>query len=385
MERIFLDHAATTPLHPLAREAMLPWLRDEFGNPSSLYLSGRAAKEAIDIAREGISQHLGCEFGEVVFTSSGTEAANFALIGTVLCSRDTRRKKILFSAVEHHCVLNCKPMLERLGFAVILVPVGNTGLVDLNQLESLIDDETLLVSVMTVNNELGCAQPVGQIAAMARAKGAIFHSDAVQSFATTTTDAGMVSFSAHKFGGPKGVGGLYVSKHVELEPTLVGGSQERGRRAGTENVAGIVGMHAALKHWQTPARELKDNFLEVLANSFPLGEGWSSVSETDGVKGFILTCPDSVDHIAHLRFPGIRAESLLIALDRMGIEASSGAACSSGSLEPSHVLLACGYSAEEAKQCVRFSFGPANTVEQMREAAIRVNEAVANIRQAAKR
>ncbi|MBC8064615.1 MAG: cysteine desulfurase [Chlorobia bacterium] len=372
MKRIYLDHAATTPLLPEVREAMLPWLESGYGNPSSLHEDGRKAKDAIDQARETISDALGCLFAEVLFTSSGTEAANLAILGAALNSTDTKRKRILLGAAEHHCVLHTQPMLEKLGFQVQLIPVDSESKLDLEAAESMLADDVLLVSAMHANNETGVIQPVEDVARLCRKQGALFHCDAVQTFLNLNLkpiDADLLTLSAHKVNGPKGVGSIYIRAGIKLQPLALGGGQEREMRAGTENVAGIAGFGAAVaKHIADPAI-LKSK--EAARNAF-----------LTNLKNHTQTIqkPQTLTGHAHLRFPGIDAETMLIKLDRMGISASSGAACSSGSLEASHVMLACGYSEREAKEGLRFTFGWPNTVEEAIEAAQRVNLCVSEIR-----
>lgn len=365
MSRLYFDHAATSPLLPEAREAMLPWL--DSGNASSLYSEGRAARSAIDEARETLSTTLGCLFAEVLFTSSGTEAANMALVGAALANEDSRRKRILMSAVEHHCVLETRPILERLGHEVELIPVDRQARVDLDALESSLGDDVLLVSVMHANNEIGTIQPARQISDLAHKVGALTHCDAVQTFRTLSwkfsdLDADIITISAHKIGGPKGVGAIYTRAGVILKPIIVGGGQEREMRAGTENVAAIAGFAAAVRSASPLSSVARDAFVA-------------------DVEDAIWTTPfaESLPGHAHARFPGVSAESILIRLDRMGLAASSGAACSSGSLEPSHVLQACGYSEGEAKEGVRFTFGRSTSVEDARLGASLVNECLVAI------
>ncbi|HVT13296.1 MAG TPA: cysteine desulfurase family protein [Fimbriimonadaceae bacterium] len=365
MRRIYLDHAATTPLVPEVREAMAPWLEREFGNPSSLHEEGRRARAAIDQARETLSGRLGCLFAEVLFTSSGTEAANLAIVGAALANEDSSRRRVLMGAAEHHCVLHTRPLLERLGYQVETIPVDQTARVRLDILEEMLGPDVLLVSVMHANNELGTMQPVEEVAILARRHGALYHCDAVQTFGFP--DADLVTYSAHKIYGPKGSGAIYIRAGTKVKPLAVGGGQEREMRAGTENVAGIVGFAAAVRalpsHFDSAVR---DAFLARLASA-----------------GFAPTVSDACETLAghaHGRFPGIDAETMLIRLDRAGISASSGAACSSGSLEPSHVLLACGYSEKEAREGLRFTFGRSSPMEDAEEAAERVIECAAALR-----
>lgn len=365
--RIYLDHAATTPLLPEAREAMLPWL-GLAANPSSLHAEGRAARQAVDESREAMATAMGCLFGEVVFTSSGTEAANLAVLGAALGNKDPRRTRILLGAAEHHCVLHTRPILERLGYRVGLVAVDREARVLPETLETWLSDDVLLVSVMQANNELGTVNPISELAKIAHDHGALFHSDAVQNFpwGGLVDDLGvdMLSVSAHKFYGPTGVGALYVRSGIDVRPLAVGGGQEREMRAGTENVSGIAGMAAALK-WNLAhpqgldfKRRARDHFAGLLtASGFVPSVSQSQASDAQLPGHF------------HCRYPGIDADTMLIRLDRDGVSASSGAACSSGSLEPSHVLAACGYSETECKEGLRFTFGKDNTLAQAEEAA----------------
>ena len=369
MTRLYLDHAATTPLGPMVREAMVPWLGTEFGNPSSLHEEGRRARQAVDEAREVLSARLGCLFGEVLFTSSGTEAANMAIIGVALhaLSSGNPRRKILMGAIEHHCVLHTAPMLEALGFQIGLVPVNRQGVY--RDVESLMSDDVLLVSLMHANNELGTIQDIRSFSSAIKGHGAILHADAVQTFGSkpfTVDDLGVdfLSVSAHKLYGPKGVGALYVRSGVRLQPTAVGGGQEREMRAGTENVAGIVGFAEAVRGSAIPSTEARDAFLSYL--------------QGDWVRSVSIDTPCLPGH-AHIRFPGIGAETMLIRLDRMGASASSGAACSSGSLEASHVLVACGYSDFESREGLRFTFGRGQDAETGKMAAQIVGEAATEI------
>lgn len=354
---------------------MLPWL--DAGNASSLHADGRRAKAAIDEARETVSEALGCLFAEVLFTSGGTEAANTAIIGTALANDDPGRNRVLLGAAEHHCVLHTKAVLERLGYRVDLVPVDREARVDVEALRTMLDSNVLLVSTMHANNELGTLNDVRQIAEAAHAQGASVHCDAVQTFGKqvresaemlTALGADLLTVSAHKLGGPKGAGAIYIRAGQKVKPLISGGGQERELRGGTENVAAIVGFAAAVRgaSARTAPTAVRDRFLDLLEGA-----------------GAVPTVADrslTLGGHAHVRFPGVSAETLLILLDRMGVSASSGAACSSGSIEPSHVLLACGYSAPEAKEGIRFTFGPENTLAEAEEAAARVRAALERLR-----
>jgi cysteine desulfurase len=345
--RAYLDHAATSPLRPEAREAMLRWV--DSGNPSSHYREGREARNAIDESREVLAGRFGCEFGEVIFGSGGTESCVGAILGAALANRDRSRSRILFSAAEHHCVLNTAEGITRLGYRVELLPVDEAARVRIDDLEKALDDDVLLVSVMHANNEFGSLNDVRAVSDSGHRVGAWVHCDAVQTFGfglrVSDIDADLVSVSAHKIGGPKGVGALYVRAGTPLKPLISGGGQERELRAGTENVAAISGFAAATSLPSDIDRiaRLRDRLWLGL---IPLGALPTLPAEVSCLPGHL-----------HVRFPGKSAESLLIRLDRLGLSAASGAACSSGSIEPSHVMIAAGYSAEEAKEGIRFTLG----------------------------
>jgi cysteine desulfurase len=368
MGRIYFDNAATTPMLGEAVDVMEPWLRGGYGNPSSLHAEGRAAKDAIDQSREIFSDLLGCLFGEIVFTSSGTEAANLAVIGGAISAREQNGSwEVILGAAEHHCVLHTREFLEILGFKVLIAPVDRQARVDINWLEKNVRGQTALVSVMHANNELGTLNDVVEIGEFCRKHAAFFHVDAVQTFPgnwrVDDFEADLVTLSAHKFYGPKSVGVLYTRSGVKPRALMVGGGQEREVRAGTENVAGIVGAGVAARivssddEWRETVRLVRDEFERGLSENFV-----ASVTDAHRLAGH-----------CHVRYPGIDAETVLIRLDREGIAASSGAACSSGSLEPSHVLEACGYSEEEAKEGLRFTFGRENTIDEAVTAANIVN------------
>lgn len=370
MPRHYVDYAASAPLLEEAWAAMEPWLRDEFGNPSSIHQEGRRAKGGIDAARETVSAHLGCLFGEVIFTSGGTEAGNLALLGTAM-ARPGGRNRVLISEIEHECILACAAPLQAMGLNVELIPCGPDGVIDPEAVSELLSDEVLLVSVMHANNEIGTLQPIAEIGARAHAHGALFHTDAVQTFghvpfSMAELPVDMVSVSAHKLGGPKGIGALAVRAGTSLSPLLVGGGQEREMRAGTENVGLMAGFAAALQATPLSTACARDAFFDEL----------SDLDYLRTVPAEVATLPGH----AHVRFPGLRAEVLLIRLDRAGISASSGAACSSGSIEPSHVMLALGLSEGEALESIRFTFGPTALEETGREVARLTREVVMSIR-----
>lgn len=364
---------------PEVREAMLEWLGDEYGNPSSLHAEGRRAKEVIDTAREVLSESIGSLFAEVLFTSSGTESANLAIVGAALANEDPRRNRILLGAAEHHCVLHVRPVLERLGYIVELIPVDREAVIKLGELDKHLSDDVLLVSAMHANNELGTLNDIVSIGNAVQSWGALMMVDAVQTYGTlpirvSELPVDLMTFSAHKLYGPKGIGAIYIKAGTKLKPILYGGGQEREMRAGTESVANIVGFAEAVRlvlpneSGRKQKKQSREAFVQTLVSANLKGLRFSVSPATPQLTGHV-----------HLRFEGLSAESMLIRLDRMGVSASSGAACSSGSLEPSHVLLACGYSEQEANEGLRFTFGIHSTVEDAQEAASRVIEAVTQV------
>lgn len=368
MNHIYLDYAATTPLHPEVAEVMRSWEDDEYGNPSSLHAPGRRAKQAIDEAREQVSSFANCLFGEVTFTSSGTEACNLAIVGCAMHHIGSSRSRILLSSAEHHAVLFTSNLLRKLGYTVELIRVNRDSTPDLDHLESLLGDDVLLVSTMHANNETGAISDISSIIELSHQCGVFVHVDSVQTFGFGMDDfsksgSDFLSFSAHKFYGPKGVGGLIAKAGTGFDPMLSGGGQEREMRAGTENVAGIIGCAEAIKTiLSSPSiRDLRDRLAKELAPSV------------------IPTLSSDTPHLAshfHCRADGLSAESVLIRLDQAGISASSGAACSSGSLEPSHVMLACGYSEAESNSALRFTVGKFTTAEEIDQATKIIREVI---------
>ncbi|MBV8959809.1 MAG: cysteine desulfurase [Actinobacteria bacterium] len=368
----YLDNAATTPLHPEALAAMLPFLGDRFGNPSGVHAVARDARAALEEARDLVADCLGARPGEIVFTGGGTEADNLAITG--LHAR--RGGTVVCPASEHHAVLHT---VASLGGRV--VPVTADGIVDFDALADALDDDVSVVSVMLANNETGTVQPLADIGALLRehAPNAVLHTDAVQAFpwldvATLAASAPLVAVSAHKFGGPKGVGALVVREGVAVDPVIHGGGQERDRRSGTHNVAGIVGMAAAMRvtveeRERTVARvgTLRDRLADGLLAAVP------GTRETgDRAAKVAGNC--------HLRFEGIESEALLILLDEAGVCASAGSACTSGAIEPSHVLTAMGIDSADALSSVRLSLGPTTSDDDVDLALKVVPEAVARLR-----
>jgi cysteine desulfurase len=382
----YLDHAATTPVRPEARAAMAPFQAEGFGNPSGLHAVARQAKTGLEEARESIAASLGCAPGEVVITGGGTEADNLAVMGGARAARRAGHgDRVVVSAMEHKAVLASAERLGAEGFDVRVVRVGPDGIVDLDDLERALDARTVLVSTMLVNNEVGTIQPLADVAERVRrlAPRAVLHTDAVQAVpwldvATVAAPADLVSVSAHKFGGPKGVGALVIRAGVEVEPILVGGGQERGLRSGTVDVAGAVGMAAALRvtverrdEEVSRAASLRDRFAAGLASIpevIPTGERARAVAGNH-----------------HVRFVGVTAEDLLVALDREGVCAAAGSSCASGALEPSHVLAAMGMPRGHAREAVRFSFGYASTNADVDHALSVVPRVVERLRGAAAR
>ena len=364
-ERIYLDYAATTPLDPRVLEAMMPYMTEHFGNPNSIHSFGREARRAIDEAREKIAQLLNCQPSEIVFTSGGTESDNLALRGVAEAYRH-KGNHIVTTAIEHHAVLRTCKALEDMGFFVTYLPVDEHGLVSPEQVAEAVSERTILISVMHANNEIGTIEPITEIVRVVKEKrpDTIVHTDAVQTVGHIPVDiqelgVDLLSFSAHKFYGPKGIGGLFVRKGVRLVPQITGGGQERNRRSGTENVAAIVGMAKAL---ELAVEEMPTELprLQALRDELITGV-LSRIPETRLNGHPTLRLP----HNANFSFRGIEGEALLLQLDLNGIAASSGSACSSGSLEPSHVLLALGLDYELAIGSLRITLGRFTTREHI--------------------
>ena len=360
---VYADHAATTPVHEAARKAMLHCLEEDYGNPSSLHSVGQRAREILDQARADVAQCLNADPAEITFTGGGSEADNQALLTGAVLGAKKGKKHLITTAFEHHAVLHTMKALEKQGFTVTYLDVHADGVVRLSDVAAAITDDTALVSVMMVNNEIGTIQPIAEIAKLCQDKGVLFHTDAVQAVGHIPVDVkalgvDMLSLAAHKFHGPKGVGALYCRKGIRPEILIQGGAQERGRRGGTENMPGIVGMAAAL---QEAVSNLNADMVYVTALRERLIEGLSQIphSRLNGSRN--LRCPGTVNFC----FEGIEGESLLLWLDAKGVAASSGSACTSGSLDPSHVLLALGLPHEIAHGSLRLSLGADNTEEEV--------------------
>jgi cysteine desulfurase len=350
---IYLDHAATSPLRPEVLEAMLPYLTAYHGNPSSIHASGRRARQGLDEAREIVAEALGAKPREIVFTSGGSESDNLAVKGAAWAG-SARGRHVITSSVEHKAVLSSAAVLERQGFDVTYLAVDRYGRVDPADVAAAVTDRTSLVSIQAANNEVGTLQPVAEIGTVCRARGIVFHTDAVQSAAAAAPapddwQASLVSLSAHKLGGPKGVGALYVRHGTQLLPQLSGGAQERQRRAGTENVAGIVGLAAAVR-LAYPAADLGPLRDRLLAGILALDGVTLSGHPAERLPGS-----------ASFLIDGIEGGDLVAALDLEGVEASTGSACTTGSVDPSHVLLAMGVDEALAHGSLRLTLGPETT------------------------
>ncbi|MFD2369815.1 cysteine desulfurase family protein [Brevibacillus sp. GCM10020057] len=366
-DMMYFDHAATTPVHPRVVEAMMPYLTQVFGNPSSVHGFGREARKALEQARDQIAAFMDAEPQSLIFTGSGTEADNLAIIGGAMAQRE-RGRHIITSRIEHHAVLHACEYLEQAGFEVTYLPVDKTGMVRLADLQEAVRPDTVLVSIMYGNNEVGTIQPIVEIGTFLREKGIVFHTDAVQAFGVLPISVrelpvDMLSVSAHKINGPKGVGALYLARKTPISPIVHGGSQERKRRAGTENLAGIVGFAEATR---VTAEEMDAR----VAKYRRMKEEMESVWKLTGIAYRINGHPEAVlPHIFNVSFIGAHTETMLMNLDLANIAASSGSACTSGSLELSHVLRAMNLDDAIAQSAIRFSFGITNTVEEARKAA----------------
>jgi cysteine desulfurase len=368
MERIYLDHAATTPINPKVAEKMLEIMNSNYGNPSSIHFFGREARYILDQSRETLANSIGAKESEIIFTSGGTEADNMALFG-VAESYQHLGKHIITTQVEHHAVLHACQKLEKEGFEVTYLPVDEFGSISVANLDAALREDTILVSVMYGNNEVGTLQPIVEIGQLLKEHQAIFHTDAVQAYGIENINVNnsfidLLSVSAHKVNGPKGTGFLFAREGVKLAPRSVGGDQERKRRAGTENVASIAGLREAVVISQEERSDKKDRFneyKEILIKEL----------QEQGVEFFLNgTLENSLPHVLNLSFPGTNVEALLVNLDLAGIAVSSGSACTAGSIEPSHVLVAMfGKNSDRLINSIRFSFGLNTTKEHIEKAA----------------
>lgn len=361
--QVYADNAATAKMRPAALQTYISTAKEYYGNPSSLHEAGQAAKEVLEESRARIANMIGAEAREIIFTSGGSEADNQAIFSAAMFGAKKGKKKIVSTAIEHHAVLHALDRLKSEGFEIVLAPVDPNGIVNTAALEQAIDENTCLVSVMLANNEIGTIQPVREIGAICKSKGVLFHTDAVQAVGHVNIDIpslniDMLSLSAHKFHGPKGVGALYVRTGVALTNLIDGGAQERGKRAGTENIPAIVGMAAALKEC---AAKIDATAKKLVPLRERLIDGLLGIPHTALNGDRTERLPNNVN----VCFEGIEGESLLLMLDCCGVYASSGSACTSGSLDPSHVLLAIGRPHDVAHGSLRLTFAEDATAEQI--------------------
>ncbi len=375
---IYLDYNATTPADPAVLDAMLPYFAEKFGNASSIHSPGQRARGAVDAARASVAALLGAKPSEVVFTSGGTESDNLALFGVAAASQEPR-KHIITTAIEHHAVLNAAQALEKLGVEVTCIPVNREGVADPEDIRRALKPQTILISVMHANNELGTIQPIEEIGRIAAAADVLFHCDAVQSAGKLPLDVNrlgvdLLSISAHKIYGPKGVGALYVRSGTPLEPQFRGGHHERDRRPGTENVPGIVGLGKAA---ELARKNLQTDCARITSLRNRLEDALLATCGDARVNG---NCAQRVSNTSNISFHAAGGEALLIALDLQGIACSTGAACSSGAVGPSHVLLAIGLSPDEARSSLRFSLGRNTTAEEIDQAIAIIPQALERLR-----
>ena len=379
MERIYLDHAATSPMHPKVIDKMVTVMNATFGNPSSIHSFGREARHYIDLARSALARSIGAQETEIIFTGGGTEADNMALFG-VAESYQTKGRHIITTQVEHHAVLHACKKLEKMGYEVTYLPVDETGRIAITDLQAALRDDTILVSVMYGNNEVGTIQPINEIGQLLQGHQAIFHTDAVQAYGVEDIDVNdskidLLSVSAHKINGPKGVGFLFARSTVKIAPRLFGGEQERKRRAGTENVASIVGFHEAVLIANEERSVKRENFIELKETLIEkLHEGQIEFNINGSLEY-------SLPHVLNLSFPGTSVEAMLVNLDLAGVAVSSGSACTAGSIEPSHVLVAMfGKQSERLTNSIRFSFGFTTTMEEVSKTAEEIAKIVKRLK-----
>ncbi|WP_223069270.1 cysteine desulfurase family protein [Paenibacillus caui] len=380
MNHIYLDHAASTPVHPEVAEAMLAVMKGQVGNASSIHAFGREAKRTVNAARDTVALALGCGPDELIFTAGGTESDNLALFGVSSALKDQGRH-IITTAIEHHAVMHSCERLEQQGFEVTYLPVDRYGQVHIEQLEQAIRPDTILISVMYGNNEIGTLQPIQALGELAREKGILFHVDAVQAFgaipfAAKDLPVDLMSISSHKINGPQGVGALYVRRGTLIEPLLYGGNQERKRRAGTENLAGLAGFakaaelaSAEMEERTRRDEELRKALLDGLARE--IGQDRFHVNGHPS---------EHLPHILNISFPEMGTETMLMNLDMEGIAVASGSACTSGSLEPSHVLEAMKLPEQFLRSAIRFSFGLGNTTEEITQVSQKVGTILTRVR-----
>ncbi len=378
-KRIYVDHSATTPIKKEVLDAMLPYFSENFGNASTIYAEGRETKKVVNAAREKVAKALGADANEIFFTGSGTEADNWAIRAIARAYKE-KGNHIITSAVEHHAVLHTCMDLEKEGYEVTYLPVDEFGMVSPESVQDAITDKTILISIMTANNEIGTIMPIAEIGKIAKENNVLFHTDAVQAIGMLDINVNkmnidLLSLTGHKFYGPKGSGALFVRKGIKITPFITGGAQERSKRAGTENVPAIVGLGRAIELATTDIdshtkklKELRDKYISRVLNEIPY-------SRLNGHP------TERLASNANISFEFIEGESLLLMLDMKGISASSGSACTSGSLDPSHVLLAIGLKHEIAHGSLRVTFGESNTIEDVDSIVDALVDIVARLRE----
>ncbi|RDY71949.1 cysteine desulfurase [Halobacillus trueperi] len=375
MKSIYLDHAATSPVHPKVIEEMMPVYKDVFGNPSSVHQFGRKARRILDEGRRRIAHGLGANEKEIVFTSGGTEADNLAIIGTARANR-SKGKHIITTSIEHHATLHAVEYLESQDFEVTYLPVDEDGIVKVDDLKGALREDTILVSIMMVNNETGAIQPIEEIAAVLKDHQGYFHSDIVQAYGLMDIDVShlgvdLMAVSGHKINGPKGIGFLYIREGTVIESLQYGGEQERKRRAGTENIPAVQGLKTAVEIMEAERLTYKEKYLHYKQLFLQTLEEENISCEVNGSH------EKTIESIVNISFPGMNVETLLTNFDLSGIAASSGSACTAGSVEPSHVLSAMfGSDHPKTTNSIRFSFGLANNEEDITEAARRVSQII---------
>lgn len=379
MDRIYLDNAATTAVSQPVMEAMLPYYMQVYGNPSSIHSTGRDAKKAVERARRQVASALGCSAQEIYFTAGGSESDNWALKGAAFAHQE-KGKHIITTQIEHHAILHTCQWLETQGWQVTYLPVDADGFVTAQQVENALRPDTVLVSVMAANNEIGTLEPVAEIGALCHERGVLFHTDAVQAVGAIPLDvealhADMLSLSAHKFHGPKGIGALYIRKGVKIDPLIHGGAQERGHRAGTENLPGIVGLGKAI---ELAEEGLAENAARMTVLRNRLISGLTAAIPNMRING---TMDKRLPNNVNVSFAGIEGEAVLLRLDLEGIAASSGSACTAGSLDPSHVLTAIGLTRDEAKGSLRLTLGTDTTQADIDEVVKKLPGIVASLRE----
>jgi len=375
MNRIYLDHAATSPVHPQVIDKLIETLGQAYGNPSSIHATGREARKLLDHAREQLSLSIGAKDQDIILTSGGTEADNLAIFGTAY-ARNKEGKHIITTQIEHHAVMHACEKLEKEGFEVTYLPVNQKGRISIEDFKHELRDDTILVTIMLGNNEVGTIQPIEEIGEILKNHPASFHTDAVQAYGllpilVDDLNVDLLSVSSHKINGPKGIGFLYQRKGTKLYPQLFGGQQERKRRAGTENVPSVLAFAEAVSITQQTMKEK-----QTLYNQFK--ETMISIFSQENLAFYINgDNEDTLPHILNVSFQGTDVESLLVNLDMSGLSVSSGSACTAGSIDPSHVLVAMfGENANELRNSIRFSFGYGVTLEDVREAATRTAHVV---------